>query len=59
MSQCLRRHDWAHRWDQILQTLGLPRTEDLQRRLDWMDSLAGLVEQPTTQRPMQVTRAIA
>jgi hypothetical protein len=59
MSQCLRRHDWAHRWDQILQTLGLPRTEDLQRRLDWMASVAGLVEQPTTQRPMQVTRAIA
>lgn len=46
MSRCLRRHDWAHRWDQILQTMGLTRSDGLQRRLDWLASLSTLVEQP-------------
>lgn len=59
MSQCLRRHDWAHRWDQILQTLGLQRSEDLQRRLDWLASLSSLVEQPSAHQPIQIMRAIA
>ena len=30
----LRRHDWGHRWEVLLRTLGLPVPEPLARRLD-------------------------
>jgi hypothetical protein len=39
-AQCLKRHDWAHRWAQILDTLGLERTAKLESRLDKMASIA-------------------
>jgi hypothetical protein len=39
-AECLKRHDWAHRWGQILDTLGLERTAALESRLDRMASLA-------------------
>jgi hypothetical protein len=38
--QCLRRHDWAHRWKQILQLVDLPPTEALTNRIARLDSLA-------------------
>lgn len=32
-TQCLRRHDWAHRWERILSTIGVqPRPELLDRK---------------------------
>lgn len=48
VAQSLRRHDWAHRWDQILHVLGLERSPLLESRLDELDSLASTVE--TTSR---------
>lgn len=32
-TQSLRRHDWAHRWAEVLSTLGLPRAAPLEARL--------------------------
>ncbi|PPT78756.1 hypothetical protein XaplCFBP3122_00710 [Xanthomonas arboricola pv. populi] len=43
--QCLRRHDWAHRWAQILQTLQLPRPLLMAERLAMLDNLATMAEQ--------------
>lgn len=43
-AQCLKRHDWAHRWAQILDTLGLERTAQLESRLDRMASIAEAAE---------------
>jgi Glycosyl transferases group 1 len=42
--QSLRRHDWAHRWDEVLRTLGYGRTRMMQQRLDRLDELARLAE---------------
>jgi Glycosyl transferases group 1 len=42
--QSLRRHDWAHRWDEVLKALGLSRTKKMQQRLDELDELAYLTE---------------
>lgn len=42
--QSLRRHDWAHRWDEILKTCGLPRSRLLQERLDRLESIASGAE---------------
>jgi hypothetical protein len=42
--QSLRRHDWAHRWDEVLKALGLSRTKKMQQRLDELDELAYLAE---------------
>jgi hypothetical protein len=39
-SQALRRHDWGHRWEIILQTLGLPIPEGLQRRKEELQARA-------------------
>ncbi|CAE6767344.1 hypothetical protein A7D01_13990 [Xanthomonas arboricola] len=43
--QCLRRHDWAHRWAQILQTLQLPRPPLMAERFAMLDNLATMAEQ--------------
>ncbi|CAD1791839.1 glycosyltransferase family 1 protein [Xanthomonas arboricola pv. juglandis] len=43
--QCLRRHDWAHRWAQILQTLQLPPPPLMAERLAMLDNLATMAEQ--------------
>ena len=39
-TQCLRRHDWGHRWAQILDRLGLDAPSELDSRLARMRSLA-------------------
>ncbi len=39
-TQCLRRHDWGHRWAQILECLGLEASFELEARLGSMQSLA-------------------
>ena len=36
----LRKHDWAHRWMDVLDTLGLPATAKLNDRIAWMAELA-------------------
>lgn len=46
-AQCLKRHDWAHRWSQVLDTLGLERTANLESRLDRMASIAAAAEKST------------
>jgi hypothetical protein len=43
-AQCLRRHDWAHRWDTILGRVGLCRSVGHQERLDRLDALARCAE---------------
>ncbi|KHL54353.1 glycosyltransferase [Xanthomonas cannabis] len=42
--QSLRRHDWAHRWAQVLDTLQLPRPPLLAERIALLDSLAAMAE---------------
>ena len=51
VTQSLRRHDWAHRWDEILKTLGLQRSSLLQERLDKLDSLARLADSRSVLMP--------
>ncbi len=43
--QSLRRHDWAHRWSQVLQVAGLEPLPALTERLDRLGRLADEVEQ--------------
>ncbi len=40
MAHALRRHDWAHRWAQVLDTVGLPPTQRLQDYLAQLDRRA-------------------
>jgi hypothetical protein len=44
VSQALRRHDWAHRWGQLLDIVGLPRSARLQQRIERLSSMATMVE---------------
>lgn len=44
VSQNLRRHDWAHRWGQLLDTVGLSRGARLQQRIDRLAHMAGMVD---------------
>ncbi|SEM16796.1 Glycosyl transferases group 1 [Pseudoxanthomonas sp. GM95] len=44
VSQALRRHDWAHRWAQLLDMVGLPRSPRLQQRIDRLTNMANMVE---------------
>jgi hypothetical protein len=44
VSQALRRHDWAHRWGQLLDIVGLPRSARLQQRIERLSSMAAMVE---------------
>lgn len=47
VTNVLRRHDWAHRWDLILQRAGLPRTEAHDARLAELEARAKQVEAAT------------
>ncbi|WP_250443503.1 glycosyltransferase [Actinotalea sp. C106] len=38
--ECLRRHDWAHRWRDVLAVAGVPERPQLGRRLDELEALA-------------------
>jgi hypothetical protein len=49
ITNSLRRHDWAHRWAEMLTTLGLPLTQAHRLRLARLDLLAAQLE-PTTAR---------
>lgn len=40
VANALRHHDWAHRWGQVLDTVGLPRGERLQDYLATLDARA-------------------
>ncbi|MCW3796559.1 glycosyltransferase [Sphingomonas sp. BN140010] len=42
VAECLRRHDWSHRWAAILDELGLPHTPALHERFEAMRRLAEL-----------------
>ncbi len=42
----LRRHDWAHRWRQLLEWVGLPPTARLEQRLRRLHELADEVATP-------------
>ena len=44
--QSLRRHDWAHRWAQVLETVVLQATDRLQHRLDRLDRTADAAQSP-------------
>lgn len=44
VSQALRRHDWAHRWGQLLDVAGLPRSPRLQQRIERLARMAGMVD---------------
>ncbi|WP_345423719.1 glycosyltransferase [Halioxenophilus aromaticivorans] len=43
--ESLRRHDWAYRWQTLLDTVGLAPTDALTQRLEQLASLADSVEQ--------------
>ncbi|HVM27374.1 MAG TPA: glycosyltransferase [Mycobacteriales bacterium] len=38
---CLRRHDWLHRWEAVLASAGLAGTPQMQRRRAVLEELAG------------------
>ena len=40
----LRRHDWAYRWGQVLDAVGLPETPRMQERRERLEALAVLAE---------------
>ncbi|EGJ19552.1 hypothetical protein RSWS8N_15369 [Cereibacter sphaeroides WS8N] len=44
IAQSLRRHDWAHRWKRVLDTLGLEVTPEHERRLQQLNEMAAHVE---------------
>lgn len=44
ITNSLRRHDWAHRWAEMLTTLGLPLTQAHRLRLARLDLLAAQLE---------------
>jgi hypothetical protein len=44
MIQSLRRHDWAHRWLQVLDVLGLEHPPMLAHRINRLNSLAAVIE---------------
>ncbi|MCE6960741.1 glycosyltransferase [Cereibacter sphaeroides] len=46
VTNSLRRHDWAHRWKRVLDTLGLPATPAHEQRLQRLAALAAQVERP-------------
>jgi hypothetical protein len=45
VTQCLRRHDWVYRWEQILNTVGLAHPSGIVERKRRLRKLAELVEQ--------------
>jgi hypothetical protein len=44
--QALSRHDWVHRWETVLQTIGLDPLPGLGRRKDRLAQVAKLVDRP-------------
>lgn len=46
----LRRHDWAHRWAEMLGHLGLPLTEAHRARLARLDLMAAQIDAPALAR---------
>ena len=40
----LRRHDWVHRWAQVLDAAGLPHTEAMTERMARLEDLAAMAE---------------
>ena len=44
VTNCLRRHDWGHRWRSILDTLDLAPTQALLDRLAALDARADVIE---------------
>jgi hypothetical protein len=44
VAESLRRHDWAHRWDRILELVGMERSAAHEDRLDRVAALADEVE---------------
>lgn len=44
VSQALRRHDWAHRWRQLLDRVGLAHGARLQQRIDRLANMADMVD---------------
>ncbi len=44
VTNSLRRHDWVHRWQQVLDAVGLPTSEGIKARVRELESLAARVE---------------
>jgi hypothetical protein len=44
VTNSLRRHDWVHRWQQVLDAVGLPTSETIEARKRDLDHLAARVE---------------
>ena len=38
--ESLRRHDWVHRWEEVLQTVGLPATDAMRKRKAHLEDIA-------------------
>jgi hypothetical protein len=59
----LRRHDWAHRWADVLRTLGMAPRPALQERLDKLSAIAataaGLPGYPEGKAETQPSAAVA
>ncbi len=45
VTNSLRRHDWVHRWTQVLDAAGLPHMEPMRQRVDLLERLAAMTEQ--------------
>ncbi len=50
IAHSLRKHDWAHRWQQILGWLDLPTTVRLEQRLGRLELLADEVARPLSEQ---------
>lgn len=46
ITQCLRRHDWFHRWEQMSADLGLPLSEEAEARRAALEAKAARFETP-------------
>jgi glycosyl transferase family 1 len=44
VTNSLRRHDWVHRWQQVLDAVGLPTSESIETRKRELERLAAHVE---------------
>jgi hypothetical protein len=44
--QCLLRHDWAHRWEQILSTIGMEALPQLRERKALLNETAAAIPKP-------------
>lgn len=53
--ESLRRHDWVHRWGQVLDKAGLPHTPAMHERVARLESLATAAANATTPRLERVS----